>query len=250
MKVLRVEPNEYMPKRYTLQLVFDAENGVLSGTVGTGAYIPDNDLILDINLDLKPWVGKLVEVRIGMADKGYEIVTFDALKNYSISNGMPSTPENRIGVLYRLFRVYVKENLDDSIIQIFWGHEALEGFEDITEENQCDLRMYNFVRQDPEIEFLLARNRLKSAMLGDIDQRDSVAYLEAQVDILSRLVIQEHKNSNNPLIELLRKADVNSVLDVKDTDALIEELTEKKGLVREVQKRYYADKQILQASAH
>ena len=247
MKISRVEPSEYCPKRYTLLLNFDPSTGILSGTAGTDAHV-EEDLILDVNIDLNKWVGKLVEARIEMTDQGYELLVFDALKNYSLNNGMPATKETRLSVRYRLFRIFVHENIDDSIIQIFWGHEAIEGFEDIVEENEVDLRLRNLVQADSGVAKLMKLHRLKSAMLGEVDQRDSVSYLEAQVDILTRLVLELHKDDTSPLVNILRQADEQSVLAIKGADALSQEFLKKKAWVRTVQKDYYEAKKALEAT--
>lgn len=248
MKILRIAPSEMMPKRYTLQLSFDSESNRLTGTVGTILH-GEGDLILDIDCDLTQYVGKLVEFRIAMSEKGHEMIHFDALKNYSLANGMPTTTFTRTEVRNRIFRIYVNENIDDSIIQIFHGHEAIEGFEDIVEDGDIELRMYNLVRRDANAKHLLDMVRLKSAMLGVVDQRDSVSYLEAQVDILTRLVLELHKDDNRPLTEILRKADEHSVLNIKDEASLANEFVKKKAWVRTVQKDYYEAKKALEGSA-
>lgn len=248
MKILRVEPCEMAPKIFTLQLNYDKETHKLSGTVGTFLY-GDGDLILDIDCDLSKWVGKLVEFRVTMTEKGYELIHFDQLKNYSIANGMPATSDGRRSVRCRVFRVFVNSNIDESIIQVFSGHEAIEGFEDIIEDGEIELRMYNLIRRDEQAAHALAMARLKSAMLGVVDQRDSVSYLEAQVDILTRLVLELHKDDERSLTQLLRKADEFSVLNIKDEDALAAEFTSKKAWVRTVQQDYYEAKKALEASA-
>lgn len=247
MKILRIEPCEEMPKKYTLQLSYDKETERLTGTVGTFLY-GDGDLILNVDIDLKRWVGKLVEFRIIMTDKGHELLYFNATKNYALANGMPNTADGRGEVRSRVFRIFVNENIDDSIIQIMHGHEAIEGFEDIIEDGDIENRMYNFVRRDVQAQHHLNLIRLKSAMLGEVDQRDSVSYLEAQVDILTRLVLELHKDDTRPLTEILRKADEHSVLNIKDEDSLIKEFINKKSWVRTVQKDYYEAKKALEAS--
>lgn len=248
MKILRIEPCEEMPKKYTLQLAYDKETKRLTGTVGTFLN-GDGDLILDVDIDLKRWVGKLVEFRVIMTDRGHELIHFNATKNYALANGMPGAPDHRREVRARIFRVFVNENIDDSIIQIIYGHEAIEGFEDIIEDGDIEKRMYNLVRRDVQAQHHLNLVRLKSAMLGEVDQRDSVSYLEAQVDILTRLVLELHKDDTRPLTEILRKADEHSVLNIKDEDSLINEFIKKKAWVRTVQKDYYEAKKALQGSA-
>ena len=248
MKILRVAPCDKMPKNYTLQLSYDEASHKLTGSVGTFLN-GEGDLILYIDCDLSQWVGKLVEFRIVMTDKGFELIHYNALKNYSLANGMPTSPDSRRDMRCRVFRIYVNENIGDSIIQIFAGHEEIEGFEDILEDGDLELRMYNLVRRDAQAQHALDMVRLKSAMLGVVDQRDSVSYLEAQVDILTRLVLELHKDDNRPLTEILRKADEHSVLNIKDEASLANEFVTKKAWVRTVQKDYYEAKKELEAAA-
>ena len=248
MKVLRVVPQENMPKRYTLQLEYDPKTAKLTGTVGTYRN-GDGDLILDIECDLSKWIGKLVEFRIVMTYRGFELIHYDALKNYAMANGMPVGPSTRPDIRSRLFRIYVSENIEDSIIQVYYGHEAIAGFEDIVEDGDIELRMYNLVSRDKQMKHMFDMARLKSEMLGVVDQRDSVSYLEAQVDILTRLVLELHKDDHRPLIEILRKADEHSVLTIKNEGALAKEFTAKKAWVRTVQKDYYEAKKALEEAA-
>ena len=91
---------------------------------------------------------------------------------------------------------------------------------------------------------LVAVARLKSDMLGKIDQRDSVAYLEAQVDVLTRLFIQLHPELKGDLIEILRCADERSVLNMKNKARLLKEF-EHKADVRKVQADFYERKAAL-----
>lgn len=246
MKILRVEPSDKSPKMFTLQLDFDSETKRLTGTVGSYLY-GDGDLILDVDIDLKDWVGKLVEFRVMMTDRGFELVHFNLLKNYAIANGMPSAPDNRRDMRMRVFRLFVNEDIDSSVIQLLCGHEAIEGFDDIIEDGDIELRMYNLVRRDEQAQYAFKLARLKSDMLGVVDQRDSVSYLEAQVDILTRLFLEMHRDETNPLVDILLKADAQSVLNIKNTVALANEFTQKKAWVRTVQKDYYAEKAKLEA---
>ena len=248
MKVLRVDPSASFPKTYTLQLEYDQETSTLSGTVGT-FLTGEGDLILDVSIKLKQWVGKLVEFRIVMTEKGFELIHFDPIKNYAIANGMPTAPDSRRDMRSRVFRIFVNEDIGNSIIQIFGGHEEIEGFENIVEDGDLELRMYNLVRRDVNAAHMLKLARLKCEMLGVVDQRDSVSYLEAQVDILTRLVLALHPGDDSTLINILRKADEHSVLNIKDAEALAKEFTAKKAWVRTVQKDYYEAKKAIEETA-
>ncbi len=238
MKVLRYEPCEYSPKVFTLQLEFDKETGILSGSVGTKSYL--GDLIKEFSVDLNKWVGKLIEAVLTITDKGHEIIIYDALKNYSLANGMPGAPEKGGMTTRKLFSIAVHETIDNSIIQIRQGHEEIEGFENIVEDGDITLHLFNLKNRDVLADKLIQLARLKSDMLGSIDQRDSVSYLDAQVDILTRLVLRLHPESTDELVALLRKADEHSVLKIKNLSSIAEEFDEKKALVRSRQEEFYA----------
>lgn len=240
MKVLRFNPNEESPKLFTLQFNFEQETGVLSGTVGTTSSVGDN--IKEFSIDLNKWKGVLIEAVLVTTNLGYEVAVYNALKNFSMLNGLPEAPKNRSRGVKRLFRVAVHENLNESIIQITQGHEEVDGFENVIEEGDSTLQLYNLCQKDPLVNALAQRVRSKSAMLGKIDQRDSVSYLEAQVDLLTRLYLEDHPDKTDELTELLKQANQYSVLDIKSNDKVLDEFVEKKALVRQVQKEFYAER--------
>ncbi len=237
MKILRYEPNEYSQKLFTLQLEFNNETGILSGSVGTKSYL--GDLIRDFSIDLNLWCGKLIDVILTTTDNGHEIVVYDRLKNYAIGNGMPDQPEKGGMTSRKLFSIAVHETIDNSIIQIRQGHEEIEGFENIVEDGDITLHLFNLKNRELFADKLTQLARWKADKLGSIDQRDSVSYLEAQVDILTRLVLRLHPDSTDELVALLQKADEHSVLNIKNMDSIAEEFDEKKALVRTAQKDYY-----------
>ncbi len=247
MKLFRYEPSEYTPKRFTLRMQFDSEKGTLSGTLGQAGF--SGDVIREFNIDLKQWVGKIIDMTMATTEKGYELIVFDALKNYSLANGLPSTPDQRRHQFTRVLRMCVHENLDDSVILLRTAHEEIDGFENILEDGDVYLHMQNMARHDQLADYILKKARLKSEMLGVIDQRDSVSYLEAQVDILTRLVMRLHEGHEDPLVKILQLADEQSVLAIKGEEALALEFLKKKSWVRTVQKDYYEAKKALEETS-
>lgn len=83
----------------------------------------------------------------------------------------------------------------------------------------------------------------KSALLGNLSNEDSIAYLEAQVDILTRIIINKFKD--NPefqqYMDILQAADQYSILNIKSQENLLKEIENKKN-VRTEQVTYYAKK--------
>ena len=78
----------------------------------------------------------------------------------------------------------------------------------------------------------------KVTMMKSVDIYNTVAYLESQVDALTRLVLQL-TNSNSESAKILRKADKYSVLDIKNEDKILQEFETDKKNVRDMQKEYY-----------
>lgn len=238
MKLIHFKPIDGIKKLYTLNMGFDSGSNILSGTVGTHCAI--GDVVRDFSIDLSEWKGKILEVQIrpSSADR-YSVVYFDSGKNYADGNGMPDYTHYGRN-LRSLFKVCVHENVSESTILISEPHESIEGFDCICRDlEDPNMRMYLLSEEDPVAREILIRRAIKSDLLGAIDQRDSVAYLEAQVDLLTRLCLKLAEGRSDEELSALRVADQYSVLDIKNTDKILREFTEKKSLVRKEQQKYY-----------
>ena len=82
-----------------------------------------------------------------------------------------------------------------------------------------------------------AKVRKKSALINNVDSNKSLAYLEAQVDLLTRIIISIAPEST--LLNVLKLADKYSVLNIKPVDALISEFSQNKAELRGRQEVYY-----------
>lgn len=71
-----------------------------------------------------------------------------------------------------------------------------------------------------------------------LDPYASIAYLEAQVDALTRLVLKLTDKDTDE-VNILKEADKYSVLDIKTTDNMIKEFREDKGNARKRQTAFY-----------
>ena len=92
----------------------------------------------------------------------------------------------------------------------------------------------------------IARLQVKARMINEVDHYASISYLEAQVDILTRLVrrlLIVSESVDDELKELLELADGYSVLDIKNRSAVRDEFANK-AKIRRLQRVYYADKEI------
>lgn len=85
----------------------------------------------------------------------------------------------------------------------------------------------------------------KAKMIGAIDHYNSIAYLECQVDALTRVVKailpQITVDMPTDCLDVLNKADSYSVLDIKGQDKIMAEFANKQR-VRNLQQEYYNEK--------
>lgn len=84
----------------------------------------------------------------------------------------------------------------------------------------------------------------KSKLIGHVDYYNSIAYSEAQIDLLTRILLSALDELQLPEdIEELRKllvvANDNSVLDIKSMDSVLAEFTTHKSNMRKLQLGYY-----------
>lgn len=107
--------------------------------------------------------------------------------------------------------------------------------------------VWRFVRD--QVEFLKLKSDkfiLKQELLKNIDIYDSIAYLEAQIDVLMDIIIKADIIPTSQLSEynnFLEAANKNSVLTVKSKEMLKKEI-EHKSLIRKLQKSYYKDREV------
>lgn len=242
MKLIRFNPIDKYKSLYVLNLHFDQETGVLSGTVGTKGSV--GDVIRDFSIPLSEWVGKIVNVQlIPTAGEGYSVIYYQYGKNHATGNGRADSKYNGQGLLH-LFRICVHENLDESTILVTSPHGEIEGFEntvfDMTDPAE---RIFVFQEFDETASEIMLREEIKSKMIGKIDPFDSLAYLEAQVDLLTRLVLLMAKSYSGSIpeeiVSALETADSESVLGIKSLENVEKEFSVNKHRVREAQDEYY-----------
>lgn len=82
------------------------------------------------------------------------------------------------------------------------------------------------------------KSQKKYGLIKELDPYKSIAYLEVQVDILTRGLLATLPEGSKYL-NILKAADDQSILDIKPDDALLKEITDGKARVRELQRKYY-----------
>lgn len=152
-----------------------------------------------------------------------------------------STPQNKIRVARLVF-----DDIDDTLY-FFIQHptEEVEGVQN-TVINGMEIINYNkFIGQVSSVfNKKLKAYETKSKLLNNLDFYDTFSYLEAQVDILTQLLIQvlNKEEINEDLLNVLKEANKYSVINNKPMDKLIREFDEKKAYFRNRQETYYNNK--------
>jgi hypothetical protein len=140
-------------------------------------------------------------------------------------------------------RMCIHENVDESVMILTDVHDEikLENIKEtiITERDSNVAMMQN----DPVFKKMWDSFRNKLNMLLKIDMRDTISYLEAQVDILTKLVLRNFNAEDEAeLKDLLTTADRYSVLNIKDKNKIEQEFVDKKQLVRNAQLEFYKNR--------
>lgn len=186
-------------------------------------------------IDVCQFLGKVVEVQCQDLEAKNMVVWFSCLSNYSYANGNPSKSG---ATVKRIARIFINEAAEADVQWLIYVKPS----EGIIERDPNDTHMGAAIKFSNIAKQQFEHYKKKSALVGRLDARDSLAYLEAQVDALTRYVLFMHSSDNTvpqDLREILEAADAESVLDIKAQDKLVKEMQHKK-LVRQEQQKYYA----------
>ena len=241
MKLLRFKETEKRKQTFNITLNYDTETTTLSGTLKWVDPVESFNLRADyekpFSFDLSEWKGKLIDVFFTGTNYGWEMTPAYVLKNCAIANGMPRTI-TKPGLICNVFRIAVRENIADSVIQLYSPHESLEGFEDIIDEVNT-LSFKSIYDNDPYAKELIDHWRKKSDLQSFVDFKDSIAYIDSEVDLIIRFLLRKYPDDADELLSLLKIADGQSVLGIKDTESLKSDFTDKKATFRAAQRIYH-----------
>lgn len=138
-----------------------------------------------------------------------------------------------------LARFSLSDDGSDGIFHIF-GHveNPPEGIT-LIERNIETIGIASFMsEQSPFFNETFLKYQSKKKVTDNSDIRNSIAYLEAQVDSLTRIILSLVSDDSEAR-RILAKADESSILDIKSEDKLMKEFENKKN-VRSLQQDFYA----------
>lgn len=220
-----VENNEVNRKPYTISFI----DGILS--LGVSTKYHNKDFNGSIDLDVAGNTYKIFDIVL------YENMDSIGLSAYEVFNYVhkDSGLRNRQFDGQKIARVLI----DDGIVWLWLclATDEIEGFENEVYDGE---KSTTGVLQEKSEWF---RDRVllfkkKAKMLNEVDIYKSLAYLEAQVDLLTRIVLGDNDSG---LLVALKLADDNSVLNMKPLEDVEAEFTVGKKSLREVQEAYYVN---------
>ena len=195
-----------------------------------------NDFNYSDSLNIQEYSGKCINIAyLRIKNNGEIVVTnvFDYVDRYKFVNSTSKSNEQR-----NLLRI-IFEPEGDIVVFLMQRYKPIEGLNCI----ECD------PKQLPTTGHLIANSKwfaeyydklaTKGSLISETDLYSSLAYLEAQVDLLTRYILNTCNIGSDPYLNALVEADKYSVLNMKPTNDIIKEFTEKKSNFRVLQERYY-----------
>lgn len=203
--------------------------------------ISSNGGVITLEVDLQRFAGELIDIEYSQANTTPYIMITPALTNYALGGNLPNRLFRKGE--FRLVRMMVNATGDDAVIQLMKPSEEIEGFENVIMEPTKTM-MASLMDNSPEAAAIINKHQLKSLLLSNIDARDSITYLEIQLDALTRYILSDKTDEN--ALAILNKAMESNALDARGQEALLGEFTHKAN-VREQLQTYYAATQDLES---
>ena len=176
--------------------------------------------------------GKFLQVDAGRFTYGFSFIQYnvlDILDNMFFKSRTQHPHET-------IFRILFEPD-GNILIALLKPYHAIEGFNNIEMDNNKTV-LGAFVDNSSWFANKYALIRKKATLLNTTDVYKSVSYLEAQVDVLTRALL-EVIDKNNTMYDVLKQADKYSVLDMKPVEDISKEFNENKANFRKMQEEYY-----------
>lgn len=188
------------------------------------------DLDIEFNLDVVP--NTVLELYYNTGGKKSFVRDYTIVNPYIPLSGVPNEETTYVG------RVHVLSD-GNIVIYIRSHYDNIDGVENvILEEGQSSISAMN--EQYPEINQLHKDITTKRDFLNDIDTLDSISYLEAQVDLLTKIILDSGIIKNDEFNEVLQDADTVGIYRYNDKEKLLNKIKDKKAF-RKLQLKYYQD---------
>ena len=213
----------------------DFVSGILDVEFGVNKIGTDDFDMYKCSIDLHKYAGSAVEIQVQNLDTK-KVTFFKMFTNYSYANGNPN--KNLDNTSKRIARIFINKDGTDADIQWMTLVEEKEG---VIPREEGISHMALAIKHSEYAKEIFEAYKKKSALIGELDHRNSISYLEAQVDALTRYVLSLHNNDSlSPELKvILQAADEQSVLNIKSQEKLVGEMKHKLH-VRNEQLKYYS----------
>lgn len=236
-------PNKYIDYR---KISFEVNDSALLLTVSF-EYL--NEILeRSISLDLSVYSGKVVQLNLYSDTSPMNLKAITLFEYVDRVSGI-STLSNNLENMRSIFG-FCRVIFDEALIVSFFDNvgeviEATGASMEFLQLSKGKTVSGSLLECSPVFAQQHEKFMRKAKMVGAIDQYNSIAYLECQIDVLSRIVramlSQIKPDIADDLIEILERADGLSVLDVKDRDKVLAEFNNKQH-IRSLQREYYNEK--------
>ena len=213
--------------------------------IGFKTLFLENEVEDSFEIDKTQYVGKIIYCALVQSSTAeYRVAMYPEMQ--IITSASLNKPRGKAANETPLARICFEEDGDANIF-FFHRIDDIEGFENIQIPVNQNSSM--FLLEHSEIyKKIRQKYDLKAKMLSEIDQLDTLVYLEIQIDAIASLVLKlwesTQKTETNET-KILAEGAKHSVLDVKTLESCLEEINRNKTLIRNLQQEYIKQKQEL-----
>lgn len=188
---------------------------------------------IPVSINMEEYRGQIIDIEYSESGLAPSIMVTPAMTNFALGGNLP----NRLlrNSELRLARIVINEEANDAVVQLMKPSGEIAGFENVVMGSEKTF-LGHLLDNSPLAGVIIAKSARKSRLLSNIDPRDSLTYLEIQLDALTRYVLGG--NSDPKALELLQKSEQYSSLDAREQEQLLAEFYNKAN-VREQLSKYY-----------
>ena len=204
-----------------------------------------------IAIDKKLYAGEIMMVTLTRPNLStiYTKIIFST--KYSNLHGNVYSPKLFPKLFNAVSIIMPKDYINDAIMIMPHMRTKIDG----NQVDGCEYEEVELIDKDPQTTLINLSEEAsikrdawlleKQCITPLIDPYESAAYLEGQVDVLSKIVkllIEKTGLDIGEYKEIMDSIDSNSLIGVKPLDIINSDIIKDKGRVREVQKKYYSAK--------
>lgn len=230
-----VEPFEWQTEKdIEYKVIYNIEETDLELKFTFNCNFFGNNKVLSCSFNKNESKGKCYQVNFYRFDTDGELLITEAFKSLSSDDFSKSGSSSSVKGLLKL----VIDPEGDIVVFLVQRYKAIDGFDCIEVDTKTKSIIGYLCEHNSWFANYFQLYRKKGEFLKQVDVYNSVSYLEAQVDVLTRALLELLPDGNS-YKEVLRKADSYSVLNIKPIEDIDKEFTESKKKFRDNQEGYY-----------